>query len=287
MFATAPSIGKTFEIWPAKLTFAAGGAGARDALDAAMDAARELSSSVVADAELLAKGAMNVLPRGKAGRLAIETVSAFRDVCSPDLPPLLAALPGAVCDTVLDVMLEVARNSGGVEFIAVSLGDTVAFHQEPGTRLSGDVDMPPVLGEFLAALGEGACGGVAIGGVHSGMPTQGALDVVAIQSKSAAVAGFAASVVADAAAGVPLPVGPAPKDRLIASAWEGRPVVTAAGLMEPDILWQVLSAAVRQASVLRDKRLLSAAALGVKGRGRTIGPVDGDRLLRFGVSEWR
>lgn len=287
MFATTVPVEKTFEIWPGKLTFAAGGAGARDALDAAMDAARDLSRSVVVDAELLAKGAMNVLPSGKAGRLAIETANLFRDTCSPELPPLLAALPGAVCDTVLDVMLEVARHSGGAEFIAVSLGDAVAFHQEPGIPLSGDVDMPPVLGEFLAALGEGIQGGAAIGGVHSGTPTQGALDVAAIHSKSAAIAGFAAAIVADAAAGVPGPAGQAPKDRLIASAWAGRPVVTAAGLMEPDTLWQILSAAVRQASVLRDKRLLSAAALGAKGRGRTVGPVDGDRLLRFGVSEWR
>ena len=136
MFATAPSIGKTFEIWPAKLTFAAGGAGARDALDAAMDAARELSSSVVADAELLAKGAMNVLPRGKAGGLAIETVSAFRDVCSPDLPPLLAALPGAVCDTVLDVMLEVAQ----------ACVREVLAQKVRGARL----ERPPVLHERLA-----------------------------------------------------------------------------------------------------------------------------------------
>ncbi len=69
----------------------------------------------------------------------------------------------------------------------------------------------------------------------------------------------------------------------------GRPLATNDddGLIDADAVWQVLSAAVRQATVLRDKRLLGAAALGVKGRGRTIGPVDGDRLLRFGVSEWR
>ncbi|MEQ9145495.1 MAG: hypothetical protein RLO08_14170 [Parvibaculaceae bacterium] len=287
MFATTVPVEKTFEIWPGRLTFSAGGSGARDALDAAMDAARDLSRSVVADAELLARGAMNVLPRGKAGRLAIETASLFRDIYSCELPPLLAALPGAVCDTVLETMLEAARNSGGSEFVAVSLGDAVAFYQEPGVRLSGDVDMPPVLVEFLVALGEGVQGGAALGGVRSGTPTQGGLDLVAVQSRSAAVAGFAAAILADAGAGVPLPPGAAPKDRLLASAWEGRPVAAGAGLIDADAVWQVLSAAVRQATVLRDKRLLGAASLGVKGRGRTIGPVDGDRLLRFGVSEWR
>lgn len=286
MYATTVPVEKTFEIWPGRLTFSAGGAGARDALDVAMDTARDLSRTVIADAELLADGAENVLPRGKAGRLAIEIVNVFRDACSADLPPLLAALPGAVCDTILEAMLEAGRDAG-IEFIAVSLGDAIAFHQEPGAGFSGDIDMLPVLGEFLAALGPGIQGGAAIGGVHSGTPTQGSLDIVAIQSKSAAAAGFAAALVADAASGVPLPRGPVPKDRLLASAWRNRPVIAAPGLMEPDMLWQILSAAVRQASVLRDRRLLRAAALGAKGRGRTIGPVDGDRLLRFGVSEWR
>lgn len=287
MFATTVSVEKTFEIWPGRLTFAAGGAGARDALDVAMDTARELSQTVIADAELLARGAVNVLPRGKGGRLAIEAAGLFRDAGLQDPPPLLAALPGAVCDTVLEAMLDVARQSGGAEFISVSLGDTLAFHQEPGARFPADTDMPPVLGEFLAALGEGIQGGAALGGVHSGIPTQGALDIVAIQSKSAAVAGFAAAAVSDAAIGGTPKAGPTPKDRLIASAWQGRTIAAAAGVLEPDMLWQVLSAAVRQATSLRDKRLLRAAALGVKGRGRTVGPVDGDRLLRFGVSEWR
>jgi len=287
MFATTVPVEKTFEIWPGKLTFSAGGAGARDALDAAMDTARELSQTVVADAELLTRDAMNVLPRGKAGRLALEAAGLFRDAGLQDLPPLLAALPGAICDTVLEAMLDVARQSGGAEFVAVSLGDALAFHQEPGTRFPAGTDMPPVLGEFLAALGEGIQGGAALGGVHSGTPTQGALDIVTIQSKSAAIAGFAAAAVSDAATGATLKAGAVPKDRLVASAWQSRTVAAAAGLMEPDMLWQVLSAAVRQATSLRDKRLLRAAALGVKGRGRTVGPVDGDRLLRFGVSEWR
>ena len=284
MFAVSVPVEKTFEIWPGKLSFAAGGAGARDALDAATDAARSLARAVIEDAELLAQGG-DVLPRGVAGRHALEAVAAFRDVQGGDLPPPLAALPGAICDTVRDAM---RRAAGGADFILVALGNAAAFHQEPGVALPPDAEMPPVLAEFIRALGPGIQGGVALGGVRSVMPTCGALDMVAVQSKSAAHAGFAAALVADAAAaGFTPPKGSMPRDRLLAAGWAGRAVARAAGLVQPEAIWDALSASIRQASALRDRRLFSAAALGFRGRGRTIGPVDGDRLLRFGVSEWR
>lgn len=284
MLAVSVSVEKTFEIWPGKLSFAAGGAGAREALDAATDMARSLARAVIEDAELLAKGG-DVLPRGVAGRHALEAVAPFRDVQGGDLPPSLAALPGAICDVVLEAM---RRAAGHADFVIVALGNAVALHQEPGAVMPPDADMLPVLGEFARALGPGIQGGVALGGIHSAMPTRGALDMVAVQSKSAAIAGFAAALVADAAAaGFTPPKGDMPRDRLLAAGWAGRAVARAAGLVEPEAIWDALSASVRQASSLRDRRLLSAAALGFRGRGRTIGPVDGDRLLRFGVSEWR
>lgn len=289
MFAISQPVEKSFEIWPGKLCFAAAGKGAREALDVAMDAARDLSLSVLADAELLAKGQENVLPRGRAGRLAIEAAVQFRETLPlPKLPPSLAAMPGAVCDVVLEDMVAAARESGDVDFIVVSLGDALAVHQQPGTSAGADDAMPPLLGEFVSALGEGIQGGAAIAGSQSSMPTSGPLDLVAIQSKSAAVAGYAATVIADSASDtVATPKGSPSRDRLFALAWEDRFVAAPAGLVEPDLIWQALSASTRQATALRDKRLLRAAALGFKGRGRTIGPVDGDRLLRFGVSEWR
>ena len=284
MFAVSVPVEKTFEIWPGKLSFAAGGAGARDALDAATDMARSLARAVIEDAELLAQGG-DVLPRGVAGCQALEPVAAFRDMPGGDLPPPLAALPGAICDTVLDAM---RRAAGEADFIIVALGNAASLHEAPGIALPPDADMPPVLAEFARALGPGIQGGVALGGIHSAMPTQGALDLAAVQSKSAAHAGFAAALVADvAAAGFTPPKGDMPRDRLLAAGWAGRAIARAPGLVEPEAIWDALSASVRQASALRDRRLLSAAALGFRGRGRTIGPIDGDRLLRFGVSEWR
>jgi len=289
MFAISRPVEKNFEIWPGKLSVAATGDGAREALDVGMDIARELSRSVLEDAELLAKGAANALPRGRAGRVAVEAANLFREIFpSFQFPPVLAALPGAVCDVVLNGMLDTARQNGGVEFIVVSLGDAISFHQEPGLAAGTDGGMPPVLGEFVSALGAGIQGGVAMGGRRSGVPTCGALDIAVVQSKTAAAAGLAAVIVADASGdAVAVPQGGVPRDRLLALAWRERRVAASAGPVEPELIWQALSASVRQAAALRDKRLLRAAALGFKGRGRTLGPVDGDRLLRFGVSEWR
>lgn len=289
MYAMSSHVEKSFEIWPGKLNLAARGAGAREALDAGMDAARELSASVLTDAEILAKG-RNALPRGKAGRLALEAAHMFRNAFPADtMPPSLAAMPGAVCDAVLETMVETAKRAGDVEFAVVALGDAVAIHQAPGAAISRDmVAMPSVLTEFVIALGGGVQGGAALGGVRSGMPTRGLLDLVVTQAKSAALAGLAAAVVADAGEADPAVYSTcASRDRLIALAWQGYPVSAATGFLEPELVWQVLSAGIRRATAIREKRLLRAAALGLKGRGRTLGPVDGDRLLRFGVSEWR
>ena len=78
MYAASLQAEKTFEIWPGKLSFAAGGAGARDALDAATDMARSLARAVIEDAELLAKGG-DVLPRGIAGRQSLRLSLPRRD----------------------------------------------------------------------------------------------------------------------------------------------------------------------------------------------------------------
>lgn len=292
MFALSAPIGKSFEIWPGKITFAAEGVGAPEALDAAIDMARALCRAVIEDAELLASGG-SVLPRGRAGRHAAEVAALFREVQGVELPPVVAALPGAVCDVVLEVMREAADRAGGTDFIAVSLGDAVAIHRNGHSALPVNSGLPPMPGEFLRALGPdvqggGVQGGAALGGVHSAMPTRGAIDSVATFSRNAAMAGFAAAMIADASAdGFTPPAGVLPRDRLYAAAWGGRRVAAACGVVEPEIVWDALSASVRQAAALRDRRLLSAVALGFKGRGRILGAIDGDRLLRFGVSEWR
>lgn len=285
MFAVSSLVEKSFEIWPGRLALAARGEGARDAIDAGMDAAREVSLSLLTDAELLSTGRGNVLPRGKAARFALEAAHVFHDALPADmLPPVLAALPGSVCDVVLTAMRNAADD---VELSFVSLGDVSAIHMEPGVAAPQNMDIPAVLGEFIGALGSGVQGGAAIGGIRSGIPTCGLLDIVAAQSKSAALAGLTAVAVADAALAATGSSGHTPRDKLMALGWRGRAVSAATGFIEPELVWEALSLSFRRGTALREKKLLRATALGLKGRGRTIGPIDGDRLLRFGVSEWR
>lgn len=54
-----------------------------------------------------------------------------------------------------------------------------------------------------------------------------------------------------------------------------------------DAVWDRLAAGVRRAAVLRDQKTLVAAAFAWRGRGRILGPLRADLLIRFGVSTWR
>ncbi|NIJ41101.1 hypothetical protein FHS78_001382 [Parvibaculum indicum] len=286
---TIPLIEKCFEIWPGLMRFAAVGEGAHAALAAAMDAARETSGALLSDAELLSSGLPDVLPRGAAARRVAEHVRRIADAARLEparLPPVAAALPGAVCDHIADAMAEAGGD--GCAFLTVSLGDAMAVKTARGVATPPMPHMPPVLCEFLTALGPGFTGGAAMGGTRADFPTEGFADMVGVAAGSAAEAGYMAAALSDAvyAGGVSVREEPL-RDRIAAMSWEGRKTVFQTGTMEPDAIWDALSSGVRRAAALREARLLRAAALGLKGRGRTVGPVDGDKLLRFGVSEWR
>jgi hypothetical protein len=250
-----------------------------------MDAARDTAATLIADADLVARGSLDMLPRGLAARAipdAARAVAQALGAISP--PPLLVALPGSVCDVVLAAM----RGAGALDFAVAALGDAMAFHLDAGAALSMLPSLPLVLGEFVRALGVGVEGGVALSGQGSVFPTSGIADGVAVQARSAALAAFLAAAIADATI---LPVARPRRarivDPLVAHAWEGRAIADAPGLIPPEDIWEALSKGMKRANALREKRLLRAAAFALKGRGRTLGPIDGDRLLRFGVSEWR
>ncbi|MEX0839245.1 MAG: hypothetical protein WD034_06910, partial [Parvibaculum sp.] len=220
MLASEPFIEKEFEIWPGRLLFAAAGDGAREALDAGMDMARDVSSALIADAELLASGSPDVLPRGQAGRLALEAHQAVRDALPvEDLPPALAALPGAVCDVVLGAM----RERSGAAVTAVWLDGVMALHQDAETMAPSRTGLPPVLHEFSVALGTGLQGGVAMGGIRSSTPTSGLADLVAVQARSAGLAGLVAAALADAVEVVSAAreTGGS-RDKLLQMGWAGR-----------------------------------------------------------------
>jgi hypothetical protein len=276
-------IEKRFELWPGVLRLMAAGPGAHAAIDRGMDAARAVASTLMVDAELIARGSADVLPRGIAARHALEAARGIAQVVGDQVPALFA-LPGAVCDFVLHAM----RGAGPIDVAVVALGDALAFHLEGGAGFPMLPSMPLVSGEFARALGSSTEGGIALAGLSSAFPTSGVADHVVVQGKSAALAALAASSISDSVTVAERkPRRARIADPLVALAWKGRDAAGSAGLVAADEIWAALSKAMRRASALREKRLLRAAAFALKGRGRTLGPVDGDRLLRFGVSEWR
>jgi hypothetical protein len=285
MLTTGAYVEKSFELWPGVLRLAASGADAHAAIEAGIDAARETAASLIADGDLVARNSLDMLPRGAAARTIPDVARVFMQALgAADMSPLLVALPGAVCDVVLAVM----REAGALEFAVATLGDALAFHLEAGASLPLLPSMPLVLGEFTRALGGGAEGGVALAGHGCFFPTSGIADGVAAQARSAALAAFIAAAIADSMTlSTAKPRRARIVDPLVAHAWEGRIIADAAGLIPPEDIWEALSKGMKRAGILREKRLLRATAFALKGRGRTLGPIDGDRLVRFGVSEWR
>ena len=286
MLALDTYVEKSFEIWPGMVRLAAAGPDAHAALDAGMDAVRELAGSLMADAELLARNSFDVLPRGLASRAVLDHARGLaQSLGAAPLPPLLVALPGAVCDAVLAAMRAVAK----LTFASVSLGDALACHFSGSLSPSVMPALPQIAGEFIAALGpDAADGGVALAGTTRGFPDTGIADLVAVQSADASLAALVAASIADAMTWQ----GARPDrrrivDPLVSQAFAGRDLVTAAGLIPPEDIWETLSKGVKRATLLRDKRQCHGAAFALKGRGRIVGPLGGDRLLRFGVSEWR
>ncbi len=288
-----PCVEKNFELWPGVLHLAAWGAGAHGAVEAGIDAARETVSTLIADGELIAGGSLDVLPRGAAGRRVPEACRAIMQAMggqgagASSLPPPLVALPGAVCDEVLAAMLA----SGAAGGAMASLGGAAAFRNPSGlySGVPALAEMPPILTEFVRTLGGGVGGGVALAGLRSGFPGAGIADRVAVQANGAAMAALAAAMIADGVNVPGLKPGAArrPADPLVAQAFKGRMIGGEPGVLAPETIREALSSGVRLASSLRERRILRAAVLALKGRGRIIGSIDGNRLLRFGVSEWR
>lgn len=285
MFDTMILAEKTFEMWPGALRLVALGESSLEAAARGHDMAREISASMMRDACVLAAGEIRKIEgvAGEGVRQAVEGMAGY--VREEELPPMIAALPGAVCDLVIREM----RKAGPCQFLAVSLGDVMAFSKSLDAVLPRTNGLPPLLGEFLRALPNATYGGVALAGIRCGAPSSGLADRVAVLAASAAKAGFAAATMAQACDGTARQVAREtnPRDRLYAQAWLGRGVIGETGHMEPDMVWDALGRAMKLAQRLRDHSDVLAAIMTMKGRGRVLGPIKGDTLFRFGVSEWR
>ena len=161
---------------------------------------------------------------------------------------LLASEQTGIC-----AIADLAEAGSGPDWCLISQGETLHLRLGPG------VTLPP------GAAGAGRAG-----------------ELACSLAGPLAVSLAVASGPALDAAGIVTPLGPAAAE---AQAFARLPVPA---LDEgPEAAWDRLAVAVRRAQALARERRLVAAALAYRGRGRLVGPLAGDLLLRFGVSAWR
>ena len=274
-------------LWPGTLRLAAQGPGAEDAIARAIHIAQTQSDAFVLDAELLARSETAVLPRTEAGRAVIAHLREISDAIRPHsvhaMPLGLVGLPGAMADDMLASMVDMAGPEAG---LVVGLSDAVAWRLDEAAALPEGAQIAPALGELIAEAGLTRGGAVLMGPTRD-LPFEGQLDTLGAVARASGLACLCASSIAQACAPHEEEPGQVPDDPLFAAAYDDRLLPKPRHGIETGEIYETLSDAMRRAIRLKDKKLVLAVAVALKGRGRTTGGIDGDRLLRFGVSEWR
>lgn len=229
------------------------------AVEAAAEALAALAPSLARDVALAAApGGAEPLFVSEPGQAAAEAARAFGGMVDG------AAIGAATADWLLARGLHAA---GGGAVIRVAQDHSMAWIG-PVSRAVEGLERPPVSIDLVRDLGGAGKRGLAMAGRRAGeVPAPGGLaDIVVVLAASALRARIAARAIAGAiTAGPQADPGPIPAERI----------------------FEALSAGARLAQRHRAGRLIEAAVLTAKGRGRAIGPVKPDALVRFGVSEWR
>lgn len=219
----------------------------------------------------------DALPRSAVGRAMMEAMRQVHEAVGhtarePAVSPRFAAY-GALAD-----LWAAEEKAEGAVF-----EEGLLFAGKPGSVWQEEAAVHARKASELM-LHAGAFGAAQCAGTGGGLPSMGLADTVCAISKNAALAAYASAYIAH---GVQA-------DGVKASLFQGEDgffgayeAVREVPVMEPDLIWEALSRGVRLASTLKSKGLLRACVLTLKGRGRLIGPIEGDRLLRFGVSQWR
>lgn len=160
---------------------------------------------------------------------------------------------------ITDVVIgEMERRVGPGQRFAQA-GETIAFSTVNAATFKAGECPGTRSGELLAALDAiGVACGVA---VYEG---QGA-DGLGVVARSAVEAYLAAREI----------------DKVLAENRKTR------DLKDVEAVWDVLGFGAQVALRLREENHLIACAIGLRGRGRLIGPLSGERLIRFGVSKWQ
>ncbi len=236
---------------------------------ARMAAYRERVGTIVAttdpDRPVLEKGeaaGTDVLARSPVVRALLSITHDIRSVAGP-APRSVSAFDAAVADAAVEAAL---RGPAPAQ-LAVGAGSAIAYHLAQDARFGAFAGVPDgMAAELLRSLDppmalKGERGGVAVVMPAAGT-AEGGAEAIGVAARSAAHAVLCAQGIAAAV-----------------------PVVTSE--LSAEAVWDALSEGARIASALKAAGHLRGAVLTLRGRGRAIGPLDGDRLLRFGVSDWR
>jgi ApbE superfamily uncharacterized protein (UPF0280 family) len=208
------------------------------------------------------------VPTGPIARRMAAAVAPYRDRCF--ITPM-AAVAGAVAETVLSAMTEAAQ----LDRAYVNDGGDVALHLAAGQSYTiGMVERPehPSLFGSIEVSAPMPIRGVATSGWRGRSFSLGIADAVTVLAESAAQADAAATIIANA---VDLPEHPAilriPARELAPdSDLLDLPVTRAVGSLLPHEIEKALDAGERVAEELRAKGLIHAAAMCSQSRVRLV-----------------
>jgi hypothetical protein len=214
-----------------------------------------LAPLIAADLGVLSQDDDEAVVTSDCARAALEAAGQFQLVFSPDL--MAAALADFVIGHVLSQV--------GSGLVRVDMAHITAWAGPVDSALRLVDGRPPLACDLAFGLTGASKRAVALGGKRGGA-AHGFADAVAVLA-SHAVRAQAGALAIGKAVSVP-------------SAEGGKALAA-------EVIWDALSQGARIGQRLKSQKLIEAAVLTAKGRGRTMGALKPDPLIRFGVSDWR
>lgn len=202
-------------------------------------------------------------PKGETARIMAGAVAPF----APEFITPMAAVAGAGAETILRVI----TNGPGIEKAYVNNGGDVAFHIAPDQTMRAAIASKPP-GHVTVRMAD-PVRGVATSGAGGRSYSRGIAEAVTVLAASAADADAAATMIANA---VDLPGHPAIR-RVCArelspeSDLGARLVTVEVGALSSGDVQSALDAGERYAQALRERGLIHAAYLTLRGACRTVG----------------
>lgn len=238
------------------------GSGRQAALTRAVARFDTLLSELVAELPRL-RAPDGPTPTGETAQRMLRAVAPF----APDFITPMAAVAGAGAETILAAICD----GPGVDKAYVNNGGDVAFHIRPGETMRAAIAGDPPGAVLIRA--DDPVRGIATSGAGGRSHSLGIADSVTVLARNAALADAAATMIANA---VDLPGHPAitrqPAHDIAPDSDLGdRPVTTRVGPLSDRDVTRALDAGATYAEDLRERGLISGAALMLRGRTRLVG----------------